>query len=268
MALLAMCFHNHDKEHTLYSQITYETLLDSVDLSRHRLGVFDNASTDKGTGDLLDLIQRNGHFVYRSIKNIGTAAGINRIWRLRSAGEPVCKMDNDWEFPEGVCGRGWLDEALEVFERDPSIGIVGLKRTDLLDAPEGVVRWNKGNERYPTQVRMLPQPTPLSRWMVVEHAAHVIGTCQVYNPRLIDKIGYLYQPGLYGFDDSLAAVRANLAGFSSVFLPHRTIQHLDPGKSNFQIWKERHVQENYGQYFRLREQYESGERDIYYDGGF
>ncbi len=281
MAILAMCFHNLDPAHTEYSRITYETFLKTVDFSRYVLGVFDNASTDPGTRDLLKRINGDRHYVRASIINVGTAAGINSIWKrlhqnpvpgvLGRGGQAVCKLDNDWTFAEGISGDGWLEEALEVFERDPSIGVVGLKRTDLQDVPgHDVIPWveNPDMNIPATQLRMLPQPTGLDRWLVVEEAAHVMGTAQVISPQLLEAIGYLVQPGLYGFDDSLLAVRANVAGFKSAFLPHLSIRHLDPGVMPYQQWKVDVANIKIEEYFGLRAAYETGVRPVYYDGGF
>ncbi len=64
-----------------------------------------------------------------------------------------------------------------------------------------------------------------------------MGTCQMYNYRLIDKIGGLMQPGLYGFDDTLAGVRCKLAGFKNSFLPHIEIDHIDTKETPY--WQEK-----------------------------
>ena len=92
-----------------------------------------------------------------------------------------------------------------------------------------------------------------------------MGTCQAYSPALLDKIGYLYQPRLYGFDDALAAVRCKVAGMWSIFLPHIEIDHIDPGDTEYQGWKEKHAGEDMKTYNSLASEYFSGARSIYYN---
>jgi hypothetical protein len=75
----------------------------------------------------------------------------------------------------------------------------------------------------------------------------------MYSSKLLEKIGYLYQlGGLYGFDDALASVRAHVAGFSTVFLPHIDIDHIDPGTTEYQQWKESYAGERMDAFNRMK----------------
>jgi thiaminase len=85
----------------------------------------------------------------------------------------------------------------------------------------------------------------------------------MFNSALLDKIGYLYQPRLYGFDDALAAVRCEVAGYASVFLPHIEIDHIDTGETAYQGWKEKHAGEDMAEYNRLKDAYRKGTRPIF-----
>jgi hypothetical protein len=111
---------------------------------------------------------------------------------------------------------------------------------------------------------MLPHK-PGEKWIVGEIVNHVMGTCQGYSPTLLDKIGYLYQPRLYGFDDALAAARCKVAGFLSVFLPHIEIDHIDPGDTAYQGWKEKVAGEDMAEYNRIVNGYFDGSIPIYYN---
>jgi len=99
----------------------------------------------------------------------------------------------------------------------------------------------------------------------VEYVNHVMGTCQMYSPELRAKIGYLYQPRLYGFDDSLAAIRCHVAGFKNAFLPHIEIDHIDPGGTAYQDWKHKVSGEDMAEYNRLKHGYQTGQIPIYYN---
>jgi hypothetical protein len=85
----------------------------------------------------------------------------------------------------------------------------------------------------------------------------------MFNSALLDKIGYLYQPRLYGFDDSLAAIRCQVAGFYSCFLPHIEIDHIDTGETAYQGWKQKHAGEDMAEYNRLKHGYMDGSINIY-----
>lgn len=251
---------------------TLESLLQTVDFTRHRVFLVVNAATPE-TEAAIDAFRSgiiemkynpippdtNGaNFatatIIRNKENKGTARAINRAWKHRQPGEHAIKMDNDVV----IHRSGWVDEMEEAISRDPKIGIIGLKRKDLWETP-----WHPD----PTQrsaMRMLPHEAG-QKWIIVEDVNHVMGTCQMYNAALLDKIGYLYQPGLYGFDDSLAAIRCKVAGFTSCFLHGYEIDHIDPGGNEHTEWKRRKAGEDSPEYHRLKDGYLSGSISIYYD---
>lgn len=255
--LLAMV--TYDTEENARSAMTRETLLSlgrTVDWTRHRLIISDNGSTDPGTVSMLKSMEDTFTVIYNG-KNLGTANAINKAWRLRRQEEHAAKIDNDVVIHQA----GWADWMEDVFERDPTIGICGLKRKDLEECP-----WHP-NPWYTSTIRMLPHERG-QRWLIVEEVQHVMGTVQAYSSKLLDAIGYLYQPGLYAFDDSLAAIRSSVAGFKSVFLCGFEIDHIDPGGTEFTEWKKDYAGTHMKTYHELRAQYVSGERSPYYDGGF
>jgi GT2 family glycosyltransferase len=251
MALIAMAVYDtEENKRTEYTRRTLESLFDRIDYHKHRIFIIDNNSCDETKQLYHDFpnatILINGH-------NIGTAEAINRAWKFRKEGENCIKMDNDVI----VNSYDWVDEMEEAIRREPTIGQVGLKRKDLWESPERT-------DFYKSELIMLPHK-PGEKWMVAEKVNHVMGTCQMYSSALLDKIGYLYQPRLYGFDDSLASVRSQLAGFINVFLPYIDIDHIDAGGTPYQTWKENHAGEQWQEYHKVLRGYREGKQSIYYN---
>jgi GT2 family glycosyltransferase len=249
-ALIAMAvFDTEENGRTEYTRRTLEYLRKTVRTGYHRIVVVDNASCEdtkrllKEYGDIIEVITLP--------ENIGTARAVNKAWQLRKSGQHCIKMDNDVVIHQS----GWVAEMERAIALDPSIGIVGLKRKDCWEEPNRT-------DFYKSSLEMLPHVAG-EPWVVVERVNHVMGTCQMFNSALLDKIGYLYQPRLYGFDDSLAAIRCQVAGFYSCFLPHIEIDHIDTGETPYQGWKEKHAGEDMAEYNRLKHGYMDGSINIY-----
>ena len=258
MALIVMAVYDTKKNgRTWMTRATLESLIHTIDWSKHRLIVSDNGSC-KATHDVFNMIQVSGpkfHVIYND-ENLGTAAAINRGWAMREPGENVVKLDNDVVIHQA----GWLDLMEEAFDRDPYLGIIGLKRKDLAECP-----WGQGAMR--STLYMLPHK-PGQRWIVVEICQHIMGTCQAYSSDLLDEIGGLYQMqdegNKYGFDDSLASVRAHLAGFETVFLHGIEIDHIDPGQSEFTEWKQESAGKWMQRYQEVAQEYKDSTRPLYW----
>jgi len=268
--LIAMAvWDTEENRRTWMTRATLESLAVTVDWSKHRLIVVDNGSCKK-TQELLwwgmqEAVATWGRasrhktcppfILIRNDENRGTANAINQALQQRVPGENCVKMDNDVVIHQA----GWADWMEDVFARDSNIGICGLKRKDLLETP-----WSDEPE-YKSTICMLPHEAG-QRWLVVERVRHVIGTIQGYSSALLDKIGYLVQPSLYGFDDSLAAVRAKMAGFQSVFLHGFEIDHLDPGGDAYCQWKLDQAAKHFAAVNSDVVLYEAGIKDVYYNG--
>lgn len=260
-ALIAMAVYDtEENKRTELTRRTIESLLNTVDFNKDRLIISDNNSC-KATKELyIKLSERfekfpvgQGMVIYNDT-NLGTAEAINKAWKHRKPGEHAVKMDNDVV----IHFNGWVNELEAAIEREPYIGIIGLKRKDCWENPE------HPNLDFKSQLIMLPQDGS-GKWIVVEQVRHVIGTCQMYSSALLDKIGYLFQPSLYGYDDVLASHRSHFAGFYNCFLPHIEIDHIDAGVLDYQKWKEQHASENGQETIRIFREYESGARPIYYE---
>jgi GT2 family glycosyltransferase len=269
MSLIAMAV--YDTEENQRSELTRRTLeciIDTVDLVKHRLIVVDNNSC-KATQMvykwlmeyMIDTEYATGMQPNISIiglkENAGTARAINQAWKLRRPGEHCIKMDNDII----VNSCGWVEELEEAIRRDPKIGQVGLKRKDCWEWP--------GHEHpdWRSELHMLPH-VPGEPWQIVEKVKHVIGSCVMHSAAMLDKVGYLYQPSLYGYDDVIMSHRTHLAGFYSCFLPHVDIDHIDPGETPYQDWKQKHSGEQTQAVINLVHEMYNGTKPIYYDHSY
>jgi len=187
MAIIAIACHDtEDNGRTHYTQETLESLSYTVDLRKHRIVIIDNNSCDETKQYLKEYaadVQCMMDGAIRPViitlnENVGTARAINFAIQMRQPGEVVCKMDNDVV----VHSYGWVEELEQTIAEHPEIGILGLKRDDVYGdfTEEGKLLWSDD----------------------------VIGTCTAFNPLLLDKVGYLMQPSVYGFDDVLMSVRS------------------------------------------------------------
>lgn len=250
--LIAMAVYDTPENNRSWmTSATLESLHRMVNWDRNRLVVVDNASCQ----ETQDIYEECTPFftLIRNETNVGTAKAINQAWRQREPGEHAVKMDNDVV----VHQRNWPHLMELVFARDPEIGIVGLKRVDVDASPHNV--------EEPSTIRMLPHKRGQS-WIVVEEVKHVMGTCQAYSSALLDRIGYLNQPGVYGFDDSLASIRAHLAGFKCVYLPAIALDHIDPGGDAYCQWKRDEAGRQFPAFNAEVVLYECGAKDIYCGG--
>jgi GT2 family glycosyltransferase len=233
MSLIAMAvFDTIENKRSEYTRKTIQSIAETVDLRKHKLVIVDNNSC-KETKDLIQYFckyhERLNIEVITLPENLGTARAINQAWKLRKQGEHAIKMDNDVV----IHSVGWVDEMEEAIRRDKKIGQIGLKRKDCWECT-----WHESDD-FRSELIMLPHIAG-ERWQIVEKAKHIIGTCVMHSSYLLDKVGYLYQPSLYGYDDVIMSHRAHLADFYSCFLPHIEIDHIDTGATDYQSWKEKH----------------------------
>ncbi len=257
MALIALCCYDTEENgRTEYTKRTVESLLQTVNFARHRVVIVDNGSC-KETKDFLKTVTTPDIMSVITLpNNLGTAKGVNQAWKLRKEGEHCVKMDNDVV----IYKKDWCDDLEKAIELDSNIGIVGLKRRDCWENP------NHESAMYRSELKLLGGGNEY--WLPVEKVNHVMGTCQMFNSALLDKIGYLYQPRLYGFDDSLAAIRCKVAGFYSCFVPSIQIDHIDTGETPYQSWKEKHSGEDMRAFNEVKNAYLNGTKSIYSEADY
>lgn len=241
-----------------------------MDCSKHDVYLVINGATEETENAVHWYQGATGCTVLRMPENVGTARAINQAWKHRKPGQHAIKMDNDVTiFHRNADGSttpydGWVEVLEECIHLDNKIGIIGLKRKDCIESP-----WR--TDEYKSELARLPHILG-KPFRDIERVNHVMGTCQMYNSALLDKIGYLYQPGLYGFDDSLAAVRCKVAGFYSCFYPHIEIDHengnIDEGGMAYQRWKQGYAGHNMRIYNEIKDQYLSGRRPVWCDAEY
>jgi glycosyltransferase involved in cell wall biosynthesis len=256
MALIAMavyCTEENKKDEYLFK--TLASLAATVDFKRHRLILSVNGGTSQ-TQNIVHAWLNNGQVseIIWNVENLGTAGAINKVIAKRDPGEHVIKIDDDVV----IHNSGWADLMEEAVSIDPTIGIIGLKRKDLIQTP-----WHP-DPQYRSELVLLPH-TPGHKWITIERTLDVIGTCTLFNTLLIDKIGYSRQPGKYGFEDNLYCHRSHLAGFYNCFLNHIDIDHIDEGAPAYQEWKAKHSAELFPEYHKLVHAMIKGEEPIYYN---
>jgi GT2 family glycosyltransferase len=246
MALIAMAvFDTEENGRSKYTKETLDSLNETVDFEDHRLIIVDNNSCEETKSIIKEFINyskysKNHATVITNTENIGTAKAINQAWAYRKPNEVVIKMDNDVV----INNYGWVEE-MELAMKLGGYGILGLKRKDLMQSPNASNHWK-------TELKMLPHEKG-DNWVVVEESADIMGTVQMFHPELINKMGGLMQAGVYGFDDTLACIRAILSGYKLAFLPHIDIDHIDVGGDAYTEWKRKYAGEKMEEFYKIKD---------------
>lgn len=240
-----------DNKRTEYTKATYESLKQTINPKTTEVWFVDNDSCSKTKRFLRDIEDQTFH-VITNRENIGTAEAINKVIKLRQEGDYIIKLDNDVTFGQ----YGWADRMKACIEKDHTIGVLGLKRKDLPNSPT--------HEHYTTELMFLPHEEGDS-WHIVEVCGDIIGTCLMINPDLLDKIGYLYQPGIYGFDDVLLCTRSIIAGFRNAFYPAIEIEHIDTAATPYTEWKKNYAGIYLPKLKSIEKEYWNNPKSIYYE---
>jgi GT2 family glycosyltransferase len=243
MALIALCCHDTvENGRSKYTKETLDSLFNTVDFENHRLIIVDNNScveTKNIISEFLTYTNRNIDVITNS-ENVGTAKAINQAWAMRQPGETLIKMDNDCV----INHFGWVED-MEIAMLKGGYGIMGLKRKDLFQSPTSDDIWK-------TTLKMIPHEKG-EPWYVVEESEDIMGTCTMFHPTLTDKMGGLMQSGLYGFDDTLACIRAKLLGYKLAFLPHIDIDHIDEGGDAYTEWKRKYAGDRMKEFYEIKQ---------------
>jgi len=259
MALIAMAVYDTDEnKRSEYTEKTLDSLLQTVDFTKHRLFIIDNASC-LTTKQIYKKFEQKWLYperitIFFNTTNIGTAEAINMAIKERKKGEPVIKIDNDVVFHT----KNWACLLEEGLNRDKSIGIIAAKRKDLQQSPL------QTNPTFISVLMMLPH-SPGERWLVLEETKDIMGTCTLFSPLLLDKIGYMQQiPNIpYGFDDTIISFKSIHSGFRNGFLMGIEIDHIDRGDNNYLQEKQKLASLAWDSYIQLIRNFELG-ASLYY----
>ncbi len=260
MALICIAsFCTEENGRLKYAKRCMDSLLETVDFNKHRLGIYLNSPSEEAVDfyklfrlEFWNKFPKENLIILRNEKNVGTAKAVNSIMTHR--GNRKCiKMDDDVVFNK----VGWVDEMEDAISRLPKIGILGLKRRDLAES-------TYRTDWAASKLIEVPHEAG-QKWYVVEQVNHVMGTCTMYSDAFIEICGGLYQmEGLYGFDDALACYRAALVGLASCFLHGIDIEHIDEGGDVYTDWKQKYSGEKMTAYNEALQKYKSGELSVYY----
>lgn len=176
-------------------------------------------------------------------ENIGTAEAINAGLTLREPGEHAIKIDNDTTIND----HNWM-LVMESVLNNPNIGVACLKRKDLQDRP--------GHPDYPTTLGLIGGGA--ERWTAIEMCDIQMGTVMGMSGKLLDKVGNMWQPGLYGFDDYDMCLRSKFSGHTNCYIPGIDIDHLDTGGTPYTDWKVKCAGEGWEQMQERARFYENG----------
>lgn len=189
--------------------------INSILLNTHceyRIVVIDNAS-EPATRIYLEALKaahKDRIVLIRNKENLGYPKAVNQGIRSSNA-DYVCIINNDI-----IVFDGWLDEMMAVAESSADIGIVNPSNNFGKKKP-----WNKSYQQYASEM------TAGKKDQYAETATPV-GFCYLIKREVIDKIGLWderYSPGY--FEDTEYALRANKAGYKSVFAKGAFVFHFE-----------------------------------------
>lgn len=237
-SLIAICVHDtEENDRTKYTKETLRSLKETVDWTKHVIYIIDNNSCGETKSFLKDFRKQMEFAIMALDTNVGTAKGINMALSVRKPNQMCIKMDNDVV----VHQSGWVEEMEQIIAQNAQIGILGLKRDDVLGDFTA-----DGNLLY---------------------GDDIMGTCTALNPALLDKVGYYFQHSTqYGFDDSNMSVRSLAAGFKNAFIANIKITHLDEGGTEYTEWKKQEAGVWLQEVTIYHDMIRRGIVDYYYDG--
>lgn len=255
MSLIVIAVYDTEaNDRTKYTKQTLYSLYRTVDFEKHRLIISDNGSCESTKALYKNMETVMPFTVILNGENLGTAEAVNKGIRERKEGEFVIKMDNDVVINES----NWIEKMEYVFEKEPKAGIVGLKRKDLAQSPDAI------DSYFATKLIMLPHKAG-EKWMVVEKSDDIMGTCTMFSPKFLDKVGYMRQAGVYGFDDSIMSKLSLLTGFRNYLIPQVDIDHIDTGENPYTQEKQKIAAIAWPKYHELFNDYRTGAKPIYYN---
>ena len=174
----------------------------------YRIVIVDNAS-HKETKEYIDSLSDNARVcLIRNKENLGFVKAVNQGMRFSDA-RYVCVLNNDTSV-----ARGWLDEAVKIFEANADVGLINPASNNLgVNIPQGADIDRFAESLYRES----------SKFMELGAA---IGFCMFIRREVIDKIGYLDEIfGMGNFEDTDYSRRAVDAGFKCVMAKASYVYH-------------------------------------------
>lgn len=178
----------------------------------YKLIIVDNAS-DPPTRDYLAALEashKDKIILIRNEENLGYPKAVNRGIRASSA-DYACIINNDI-----IVFDGWLEEMIAVAQSSVDIGIVNPSNNFGRKKP-----WNKSYQQYASEMTVGEKGQ-------YSETASPVGFCYLIKREVINKIGVWderYSPGY--FEDTEYALRANKAGYRSVFAKGAFVFHFE-----------------------------------------
>lgn len=210
-----------------FTRHCYEGLLAARDLPRE-LFLVDNGSTD-GTSELIASVvprfEEKGVSVttWRNEENKGCSLARNEAWEKATARYTVF-LDNDTV----VCTNDWLSRFMDVFEREPSLGVLGPKLIYPFQPHAiqcaGVSISRLGRIAF----RGRGADRDDSRYGQYWKTWSLISACWMMRTDLRDSVGYLdelFHPVQY--EDLDLCLRAREAGYDVAYTPRVEMYHFE-----------------------------------------
>ena len=194
----------------------------------YRLIVIDNGSLEP-TADYLNSLQGTAGaniLLIRNSENLGFVKAVNEGITSSSA-QYICLMNNDT-----LVTNGWLEEMVEIIERDDSIGVVNPSSNTSGQCPasdESIASYAENQKRFKTQVQEL-------------YTAR--GFCMLMKRETIDDIGMFDEHYSIGyFEETDFCKRAQIKGYRIVrakgsYVYHKENTSFKELSGNKQIFEE------------------------------
>jgi len=173
--------------------------------------VVDSASTD-GTCEAVSARFPRVKLV-RLPRNLGCVGGRNHVY-ANCTGDFIVNVDDD-----GLLGTGAVKRIVDLFESDPAIGIISMRRV-FTDEPWSAQVVGEGRREV----------------------GSFSGGVSAFRRTMLDRIGYYPEDFFYFSEEAHLAIRAMDAGYKIVHAPDITMWHPRVGPSSETRWD----------YYRLR----------------
>jgi len=217
--LVSIVVVNWNGKHFLNKCLT--SIANNTDYSDYEIIVVDNGSIDGS----IELVKKKFSDVrlIENHKNLGFSKG-NNIGVRNSKGVYILILNNDTE----VIDKNWLNNAINLFETDEKIGVIGCK----LIYPNGKLQHAGGkinflNPHFSSHIGIGKNPEAINynKFFDVDY---VTAAAMFIKKEVIEKIGLfdeILSPAYY--EDSDFCIRAKKAGYKVIYAPNIKLIHYE-----------------------------------------